>query len=146
MSRSTRPSRAPSYWHYEPIKLAAIVAAAERLEVDREATLKQLRLGVERANYEASRAERRYRAVDPDNRLVARGLEREWEESLRALEAAKAELARREAEDNDLLSEVERASFLAVGGDLSRVACANDFTTRPQGVAQNTARRCYYQS
>jgi DNA invertase Pin-like site-specific DNA recombinase len=61
----------------EPIKLAATVAAAERLETDREATLKQWRLGVERANYEASRAERRYRAVDPDNRLVARGLERD---------------------------------------------------------------------
>ena len=36
--------------------------------------LKQWHLGVERASYEASRAERRYRAVDPDNRLVARGL------------------------------------------------------------------------
>ena len=105
----------------EPIKLAATVAAAERLEVDREATLKQWRLGVERANYEASRAERRYRAVDPDNRLVARGLEREWEESLRALEAAKAELARREAERPRLLSEVERASLLAVGADLNAV-------------------------
>src|SRR5215468_4777691 len=82
----------------EPSKLAATVAAAERLEADREAALKQWRLGVERANYEASRAERRYRAVDPDNRLVARGLEREWEESLSALEAARSELARREAE------------------------------------------------
>jgi hypothetical protein len=60
----------------EPAKLAATLAAAERLESDRE----QWRLGVERANYEAQRAERRYRAVDPDNRLVARGLEREWEE------------------------------------------------------------------
>ena len=39
-------------------------------------SLRQWRLGVERASYEASRAERRYRAVDPDNRLVARGLER----------------------------------------------------------------------
>jgi len=80
----------------EPAKLAATLAAAERLEADRETSLKQWRLGVERASYEASRAERRYRAVDPDNRLVARGLEREWEESLSALEAAKAELARRE--------------------------------------------------
>jgi len=53
---------------------------AERLEVEREAALKQWRLGVERANYEAQRAERRYRAVDPDNRLVARGLERDWDE------------------------------------------------------------------
>src|SRR6516162_9671230 len=49
----------------EPAKLAATIAAAERLEADREATLKQWRLGVERASYEASRAERRYRAVDP---------------------------------------------------------------------------------
>jgi hypothetical protein len=57
----------------EPAKLAATVAAAERLEADRETSLRQWRLGVERASYEASRAERRYRAVDPDNRLVARG-------------------------------------------------------------------------
>ena len=105
----------------EPIRLAATVAAAERLEADREAALKQWRLGVERASYAASRAERRYRAVDPDNRLVARGLEREWEESLSALEAAKAELARREAERPRVLSEVERASLLTVGADLNAV-------------------------
>ena len=80
----------------EPAGLAATLAAAERLEVEREAALKQWRLGVERANYEAQRAERRYRAVDPDNRLVARGLERDWEERLRALETAKLELERRE--------------------------------------------------
>jgi hypothetical protein len=34
--------------------------------------------------------------VDPENRLVARGLEAEWEQSLRQLEAARAELTRRE--------------------------------------------------
>jgi hypothetical protein len=32
---------------------------------------------VERARYEAERAERQYKAVDPENRLVARGLEKE---------------------------------------------------------------------
>jgi predicted DNA-binding transcriptional regulator AlpA len=105
----------------EPAKLTATVAAAERLEADREATLKQWRLGVERASYEASRAERRYRAVDPDNRLVARGLERDWEESLSALEAARVELARREQERPRMLSEAERASLLAVGADISAV-------------------------
>jgi hypothetical protein len=42
---------------------------------------------VERASYEASRTERRYMAVDPDNRLVARGLERDWEQRLADLEA-----------------------------------------------------------
>jgi len=114
----------------EPVKLAATLAAAERLEADREATLKQWRLGVERASYEASRAERRYRAVDPDNRLVARGLEREWEESLSALEAAKAELARRERERPRVLSQEERDHLLALGPDLASVWHAATTTPR----------------
>jgi DNA invertase Pin-like site-specific DNA recombinase len=105
----------------EPAKLGATLAAAERLEADRETTLKQWRLGVERARYEASRAERRYRAVDPDNRLVAHGLEREWEESLAALEIAKAELARRERERPRILSQEERDRLLALGPDLAAV-------------------------
>jgi hypothetical protein len=58
----------------EPATIAATLAAAEQLEMDRETALKHWRLGVERASYAASLAERRYRAVDPDNRLVARGL------------------------------------------------------------------------
>lgn len=114
----------------EPVKLAATLAAAEWLEADREATLKQWRLGVERASYEASRAERRYRAVDPDNRLVARGLEREWEESLSALEAAKAELARRERERPRVLSQEERDHLLALGPDLASVWHAATTTPR----------------
>ena len=114
----------------EPAKLAASIAAAERLEADREAMLKQWRLGVERASYEASRAERRYRAVDPDNRLVARGLEREWEESLAALEAARAELARREQERPRLLSQAEREHLLSIGPDLAKVWHAPTTTPR----------------
>ncbi len=105
----------------EPAKLAATLAAAEQLEADREITLKQWRLGVERAGYEASRAERRYRAVDPDNRLVARGLEREWEDSLSALEEAKAELTRRERERPRFLSHDERDRLLSLGPDLDSV-------------------------
>jgi len=114
----------------EPAKLTATLAAAERLEHDRETTFKQWRLDVERASYQASRAERRYRAVDPDNRLVARGLEREWEESLRALEVAKAELARRERERPRVLSELERDRLLALGPDLTAVWHAT--TTMPR--------------
>ena len=54
------------------------------------------RLAVERARYEADRAERRYRAVEPENRLVARGLEADWERRLRELEQAQRELTIRE--------------------------------------------------
>lgn len=108
----------------EPVKLAATLAAAERLEIDAEATLKQWRLGAERAAYEASRAERRYRAVDPDNRLVARGLEREWEQRLTELEAAKEELARRLERRPWVLGPEERERLLAVGADLAIVWAA----------------------
>ena len=114
----------------EPAKLAATVAAAERLEADRETSLRQWRLGVERASYEASRAERRYRAVDPDNRLVARGLEREWEERLSTLEAAKAELSRREQARPRALSLEERSRLLALGADLAAVWHAATTTPR----------------
>jgi sugar-specific transcriptional regulator TrmB len=68
---------------------------------------------VERASYEAQRAERRYRAIDPDNRLVAHGLEAEWEKSIRELETAKAELARRQQRrSRALTSEVVARSRL----------------------------------
>ncbi|MER9484249.1 hypothetical protein NKI74_34020 [Mesorhizobium sp. M0494] len=103
----------------EPVRLAATLAAAERLENDREAALKQWRLDVERAQFPVNRAERRYRAVDPDNRLVARGLEQEWEEALRALEAAMAELVLREAERPRGLAAKERENLIALGADLA---------------------------
>ena len=43
----------------------------------------------EKAEYEARRAERRYKAVDPDNRVVARTLEGEWEACLQELEVVR---------------------------------------------------------
>ena len=60
---------------------------------ERDDVLALLRLAVERASSEAQYAERRYMAVDPDNRLIARTLEADWEKALRKLETAKAELA-----------------------------------------------------
>ena len=73
-----------------PAGLAASLQAVEQLQADHEATLAQFRRDLERARYDAQRAERRYRAVDPDNRLVARGLEAEWESALRALEGRRS--------------------------------------------------------
>ena len=122
----------------EPAKLAATVAAAERLEADRETSLRQWRLGVERASFEAIRAERRYRAVDPDNRLVARGLEREWEERLGALEAAKVELSRREGARPRALSQDERSRLLALGADLAAVWHAATTTPRDRKELMRT--------
>jgi len=114
----------------EPLGIEAALAAAERIEADHDGALAQWRLSVERASYEAQRAERRYRAIDPDNRLVARGLEAEWEKSLRELEAAKAELARREQRRPRALSVDERSRLLALGADLHTVWQASSTTAR----------------
>src|SRR6202035_1300852 len=91
-----------------PLGIEASLAAGERLEVDSHGALAPWRLAVERTSYEAQRTERRYRAVDLDNRLVSRGLEAEWEKALRELETAKAELARREQQRPRTLSVDER--------------------------------------
>jgi DNA invertase Pin-like site-specific DNA recombinase/predicted DNA-binding transcriptional regulator AlpA len=104
-----------------PLGIEAALAAAERIETDHDGALAQWRLAVERASYEAQRTERRYRTVDPDNRLVARGLEAEWEKSLRELETAKAELVQREQRHPRTLSADERSRLLALGADLHGV-------------------------
>jgi DNA invertase Pin-like site-specific DNA recombinase/predicted DNA-binding transcriptional regulator AlpA len=113
-----------------PAGLEAALAAAERLEADRDAALAQWRRAAERAGYEAQRAERRYRAVDTENRLVARGLESEWEQRLREFENAKAELARRERERPRALSAEDRRRLLALGADLQTVWEAPSTTPR----------------
>ena len=113
-----------------PAGLQAAVAAAERLEADHDAALAQWRLEVERTRYQATKAERRYLAVDPDNRLVARGLERDWEAKLAALAAAEAELASRERRRPRTLTAAERAAIGARGGDLARVWSAPTTTDR----------------
>ena len=104
-----------------PLGIEAALAAAERVEADHDDALAQWRLVVERANYEAQRAERRYRAIDPDNRLVARGIEAEWESCLRELDKAKVELARREQQRPRALSTDERGRLLALGADLVKI-------------------------
>jgi DNA invertase Pin-like site-specific DNA recombinase/predicted DNA-binding transcriptional regulator AlpA len=115
-----------------PAGVKAALAAAEQLEANHDAALGQWRLAVERATYEAERAERRYRAVEPENRLVARGLEAEWEQRLREREQAQAELTRREAQRPKTLTPKERHAILALGSDLKRVWSAPTTTPRDQ--------------
>ena len=113
-----------------PAGLQAALQAAEQLEANHDNALAQWRKQVERARYEAQRAERRYRAVDPDNRLVARSLETEWEKCLAALQTAETELVRREQQRPRELSADERASILTLGADLDRVWSAPSTTDR----------------
>jgi DNA-binding XRE family transcriptional regulator len=72
---------------------------------------------VERARYEADAARRRYLRVDPDNRLVADALEADWNEKLRALDAAQQEYERRRDADKLTLDETQRKRIAALASD-----------------------------
>ena len=82
-----------------PEQVALALAAAGEVTSQHQRTSRAAELAVERARYEADRAERAFSAVEPENRLVARTLEARWEAKLatladaeQALEAARAAL------------------------------------------------------
>jgi DNA invertase Pin-like site-specific DNA recombinase len=113
-----------------PLALQAALDAADQIEAGHDAALEQWRRQAEQARYAATRAERRYRAVDPENRLVARGLEAEWEAALQAVRDAEAELDRRQKARPVQLSPGERAQILALGADLPALWAAPSTTGR----------------
>jgi DNA invertase Pin-like site-specific DNA recombinase len=113
-----------------PEAVDASALAFQQLQDNRDAALQQWRLQVERARYEAERAERRYRSVEPENRLVARGLETEWEKRLRDLSAAESELRQREQHHARALTPEQIEHLRTLGSDLRQVWAAATTTDR----------------
>jgi hypothetical protein len=104
-----------------PAGMPAALQAEELIEAEYDSAVAQWRLQVEQARYQAERAERRYRSVEPENRLVARTLEAEWNQRLDELSAAEAELARREQQRPERLTDRQRQRIHRLGSDLNRV-------------------------
>lgn len=105
-----------------PAAVEAVTIAVAELQAGQDAAIAQWRLEVERLRYEADKAHRRYCAVEPENRLVARGLETEWEARLRELAAAEGELVRRQQRnhaDRDIENQIR--SVRRLGADLTSV-------------------------
>lgn len=113
-----------------PAGIEAALLAEESLQADHDAALKQWRLQVEAACYQAEKAERRYRAVEPENRLVARTLEADWEHRLSELAAARDELAQRQSQCAGRLTDEQRQRIRSLGDDLMRLWEAPTTTSR----------------
>jgi len=75
-----------------PAEIELAFTAADRVAQDRGRVSRAAELAVERARYEADRAERAFTAAEPENRLVTRTLESRWEVKLAALADAEAAL------------------------------------------------------
>jgi DNA invertase Pin-like site-specific DNA recombinase len=109
----------------------AAALADEQLRGEIAATERTWQLQVEKAEYEAARAERQYTVVEPENRTVARELERRWEQRLAELEAARAKAAAALDHRRPLTeAELERAQQL--GRNLEEIWGAETTTARDQ--------------
>ena len=102
----------------EPATLELSLKAIQDVHKERDRLHRHWKHRLERATYEAERAERQYRAVEPENRLVARSLERHWEQALRNQRDLAEEYDRFLKEQPPHLSEDQRARILALSSDL----------------------------
>lgn len=110
----------------EPLAIEATFEA-ERMHRERQEDQRQiLDLELQQARYEASLAERRYAACDPDNRLIAAQLEKNWETALRRVRGLEA----RQPVENPSTIEVDPGTFANLADNLRAAWDAPDVTMR----------------
>lgn len=112
-----------------PAGIEASLEAIEQTGQQEDEKRRSLEVALEKARYEASRAQRQYDAVDPDNRLVAGELEARWNSALR-LVAELEEKCANYREECIVLGKDQRADLIAMGSDLP--ALWNHDTATPE--------------
>jgi DNA invertase Pin-like site-specific DNA recombinase len=122
-----------------PLAVDLSLQAAADLEAERAQVLTHWTQRLERAQYTVKRAFRQYNAVDPENRLVARQLEQQWEEALQAHTALQADYDRVVARESVPLREADRAAIQAMARDLPALWHAPSTTNADR---QGVVRQC----
>jgi DNA invertase Pin-like site-specific DNA recombinase len=113
----------------QPAALEASLAAVAGVERQRAELTRQWQLRRERATLDVDRAARQYQACEPENRLVARELERRWEETLKQQRQLDGEYERFVRSAPAELSDSALSSIRALAADLPAVWAAA--TTTP---------------
>lgn len=105
----------------QPSEIEVAVRAFEELERRTGAIDRQWQLKIERAEYEAQLAQRRYEEVDPSNRLVASTLERRWNDALVNLEAMRQQYEEHQKKEGLADIAKRKSEILSLGKDLPRL-------------------------
>jgi hypothetical protein len=105
----------------QPVQLEIALAALEELEKREEASCRQWRMRIERAEYEAQMAEKRYMEADPSNRLVTATLEERWNDTLVALEEIKQQFIQFRHKEHCTATAEQRQQILALARDFPRL-------------------------
>ena len=104
-----------------PAALEVSLAAAGQAEAQRAQVDRIWRQRLERAGYQADRARRQYQLAEPENRLVVRQLERDWEAALAERQRLGEEYDRFAAARPRTLTAAEREQIRALAADLPAV-------------------------
>jgi DNA invertase Pin-like site-specific DNA recombinase len=104
-----------------PDQLALALVAVEELEQEDRTLERQWQLRLERARYEAERAQRQYALCEPEHRLVARTLEHQWERALQTVEQVEQEYERWRRRQVMVLTAADRQTILRLGEDFPAV-------------------------
>jgi DNA invertase Pin-like site-specific DNA recombinase len=118
-----RVDRAVTQYLFEvlsPVGLEASLRAIKKINDESGAVKRQHELELEQVRYEALRAKRQYDAVDPDNRLVAATLEKDWNDALVRVAKLENEISAMVASTPPLSAE-EEVEIRELSQDLPRV-------------------------
>jgi DNA invertase Pin-like site-specific DNA recombinase len=124
-----------------PAAVQATAAAIDELEAQHEGRLRQQRLAVEGAQFEADRVRRQFDACEPENRLVARTLETTFEQALHAVEHQRRRLQDIERQRPQPLTDPERLMLTRLASDLPRLWNAATTTDRDRKELLRTVIR-----
>jgi DNA invertase Pin-like site-specific DNA recombinase len=105
----------------QPAEIELALAALQELESRDRNISRQWQMRLERAEYEAALAERRYQEVDPSQRLVAGTLERRWNDALLQLEDLQKQAAEFLCQEARVATPEQKAKVLALARDLPRI-------------------------
>ena len=104
----------------QPLGIQAALDALDERQAEDAEKRRQIELALEQARFEAARAQRQYDAVDPDNRLVAAGLEQRWNSRLLEVQMLDQELEQLSAAPAATPTQSERTRLLALGADVEQ--------------------------
>jgi DNA invertase Pin-like site-specific DNA recombinase len=104
-----------------PPELDLSLAVLKEVEHQAADVDRQWKLRLDRARYEAGRAERQYNAVEPENRNVARTLEIRWNQKLEEMAQVEREHAEARRARKLELSNDDKKAILALAHDLKKV-------------------------
>jgi len=112
----------------QPSALELSLQAAANIQQEREQQQSHWQHQLERAHYESERAYRQFNAVEPENRLVARTLEKKWEEALSSENRLNQDYEKHFRKQPPVLTKNERLEIQSLASDIPHLWKADSTT------------------